>query len=109
MLARPARRRTMAPPLRMVQDTASSLSSSRSLSRPVCLGPDSEFGFLVQPNVFKAPAIEDAVDHHPQALDPGLPAGGEPQVIDDRPRLVLLQSPVDLPHQPLALLVVGLH
>src|SRR5262249_1019562 len=60
-------------------------------------------------NVFKAPAIKDAVDHHPQSLDPRLPAGGEPQVIDDRPRLILLQSPVDLPHQPLALLLVGFH
>src|SRR5215472_11255066 len=79
------------------------------VARPHCPGLDVEFGLLVEPNVFKAPAIKDAVDHHPQSFDSRLPAGGAPQVIDDRPRLILLQSPVDLPHQPLALLLVGLH
>src|SRR5712671_3641166 len=64
---------------------------------------------FLKPDVLKAPAVEDAVDHHPQALDPRLPARGKPQVIDDRPRLVLLQSPVDFPYQPPALLLVGLH
>src|SRR5262249_18144509 len=42
-------------------------------------------------------------------FDPRLPAGGKPEVIHDRPRLILLQSPVDLPDQPFALLLVGLH
>src|SRR6516164_5201974 len=74
-----------------------------------CPGSNAEIGLLVEPDVLEAPAVEDAVDHHPQTLDSRLPAGGEPQVIDDRPRLVLLQSSVDLPHQPLALLLVALH
>src|SRR5206468_1941077 len=64
---------------------------------------------VVKPDVLKAPAVEDAVHHHSEALDPRLPAGGEPQVIDDRPCLVLLQSPVDFPYQPPALFLVGLH
>src|SRR6266481_2478771 len=64
---------------------------------------------FLKPDVLKAPAVEDAVHHHPQAFDPGLPTGGEPQVIDDRSCLVLLQSPVDLPHQPLSLPLVALH
>src|SRR5215472_14466614 len=67
------------------------------------------FRLLVEPDVFETPAVEDAVDHHPQVLDARLPAGREPEVIDDRPRLVLLQSLVDLPHQALALILVGLH
>src|SRR6516162_10546512 len=60
--------------------------------RPIVWALNAKCGLLVEPDVFKAPAVEDAVDHHPQALDPRLPAGGEPQVVDDRSRLVLLQS-----------------
>src|SRR6266566_763338 len=72
---RPAERRTMPSPLRMLADTASSLSTSRSLSAAHCLGADAEFGLLVEPDVFETPAVEDAVDHHSQTLYPRLPAG----------------------------------
>src|SRR5258708_21692610 len=63
---------------------------------------------LVQPDVFEAPAVEYAVDHDLQTLEPRLPAGRKAQVIDDRSRLIFLQPAIDLPHQPLAFLLVGL-
>ena len=36
---------------------------------------------VVEPDVFEAPAVKDAVDHHSQTLDPRLPARGEPQMV----------------------------
>src|SRR5436305_465926 len=61
----------------------------------------------VEPDVFEAPAVVDAVDHDRQPLDRRLPAGALDIVEDDRPGAVLLQSPVDLPDQFLALVLVG--
>src|SRR6516165_1870373 len=65
-------------------------------------------GLFVEPDVFETPAVIDAVAHDRQPLDPGLPAGCPARVGDDRPDRVLLQFPVDLPDQLLALLLVGL-
>ena len=45
---------------------------------------------------------------HGEAFHVRLPAGAGADVQDDRPRHVLLQLAVDLPHQLLALLEVGL-
>src|SRR6516162_8826934 len=65
-------------------------------------------GLIVEPDVFHAPAVEDAVDHYRPPLDMGLPTGCATVVKDDRPRTVFRQLPLDLPHQLLALLRVGL-
>src|SRR5437764_3763270 len=64
---------------------------------------------FVEPHVFHAPAVIDAVDHQRQSLHLRLQAGGADLVIDNRPGAVLLQFPIDLPHQLLALRLVGLH
>src|SRR5438132_8150506 len=40
---------------------------------------------LVEPDVFHAPAVVDAVGHQRQPLDPGLPAGASGRVVEDRP------------------------
>ena len=45
----------------------------------------SGYGLIVEPDVFHAPAVVDAVGHQCQALDPGLPAGGAGRVVEDRP------------------------
>src|SRR5690348_10695572 len=64
---------------------------------------------LVQPEVFEAPAIVLAVDHDRQPFDFGLPAGRGAEVVNGRPRPVLLQFLVDLPDELAALLRVGFH
>src|SRR5271168_1816287 len=64
---------------------------------------------LVEPDVFEAPAVIDAVDHRRQPLDVRLPAGRSAVVPNYRPRAVLLQLLVDLPDQLPAFLLVGLH
>src|SRR5215469_14397133 len=61
----------------------------------------------VEPDVLHAPAVVLAVGHDGEVLDPRLSAGAEAHVVDDRPRAVLLELPVDLPDQPLALVAVG--
>src|SRR6267154_711550 len=61
----------------------------------------------VQPPIFHAPAIVLAVDHDRRALHLRLPAGRGAEVVDDRPRAILLQFPVDVPDQALALFLVG--
>ena len=62
---------------------------------------------MVEPDVFEAPAVVDAVDHHRQPLHLRLPAGREAFVSYDRARPLLLQFLVDLPYQRLALLLVA--
>src|SRR5260370_30580742 len=66
-------------------------------------------GLTVQPGVFEAPAVVDAVDHDRQPLDVGLAATRGAVVKDDRPGAVFLQLAVDLPYQLLALLAIGFH
>src|SRR5579862_6958168 len=51
----------------------------------------SDKGLLVEPGVFHAPAVEDAVDHDRHALDVWLHAGAAAAVEDDRPGIVLSQ------------------
>ena len=63
---------------------------------------------FVEPNIFHAPAVEDAVDHGRPPLDIGLPAGRAAVVKNDRPGAVLGQLALDLSHKLLALLGVGL-
>src|ERR1700720_3828394 len=64
---------------------------------------------FIQPDVFEAPAIVDAVDHYRQALDPGLPAGAAGRVKDDWANRSFRQYPFELPDNPLALFRIGLH
>src|SRR5216683_1571310 len=65
-------------------------------------------GLFVEPDVFHAPAVVDAVDHDRQSLDVGLPAVPGRGVEDDRPNAVLGQLLLDLPHQRFALFLVRL-
>ena len=63
---------------------------------------------LIEPDVFHAPAVEDAVDHDSQPFHIGLPASRAPVVKDDRPGPVIGQLPFDLPDEMFALFGVGL-
>src|SRR5215813_13867724 len=54
---------------------------------------------FVEPSVFHAPAVVDAIDHDREALDIGLPAGPRTGIKDDRPGAVLGQFAFDLPDQ----------
>src|ERR1700732_3716790 len=57
---------------------------------------------LIEPDVFHAIAVENAVDHDRQPFDIGLPAGPVAVVKDDRPGAVLGKLALDCPHQLLA-------
>src|SRR5229473_8503510 len=58
---------------------------------------------LVEPDVFHAPAVVDAVDHDREPLDIGLLTGRAARIEDDRSCRILRQLPFDLPYQLLAL------
>src|SRR6266567_6350832 len=64
---------------------------------------------FVEPCLFEAPAVEDAVDHRGDPVHPRVPAGGEIVAPDDRAGGILDQLLVDLPDQLLALLLVRLY
>src|SRR5215467_756466 len=61
---------------------------------------------LVEPEVFEAPAVVDAVDHRREPFDIMVATGRGSRVVNDRPGAVLGQPALDLPHQPLALVLV---
>jgi hypothetical protein len=63
---------------------------------------------FIEPDVFHAVAVVDAVDHRLQPLDIGLRARPAARIEDDRPGAVLGQPPFDLPHQLFTFLPVGL-
>src|SRR6516225_10315592 len=63
---------------------------------------------FVEPDVLPAVAVEDAVDHQCQPLHGWLPARSAAAVKDDRSGTVLGQPAFDLPHQLLALFLIGL-
>jgi hypothetical protein len=67
---------------------------------------ESQESLLVEPNVFHAPTVEQAVDHDREPLHPRLPAGRKPRVKDDRPYPVFRQFPFDLPDQSATLVLV---
>src|SRR5260370_4149454 len=62
----------------------------------------------IEPDVFHAPAVVDAVAHDRQPLDIGLPAVPSRRVVDDRPGAILRQLLLDRPHQGLALVLISL-
>src|SRR5215831_9169821 len=62
---------------------------------------------IVEPDLFHAPAIEDAVRRQGHAFDVRLPASGTAPIEDDRPGAVFRQFSFDLPHQVFALPDVG--
>src|SRR5260370_24694998 len=64
---------------------------------------------FIEPEVFEAPAIVDAVDHDCQTLDPGLPAGAAGREKDHRGDRSFRQYPFELPDDLLALFRIGLH
>src|SRR5205823_6425963 len=93
---------------------------SRSVRRPESILPTAcstdewgpgpspgSFNLTVEPNVFHAIAVEQAVDHDRQSLDVGVPARPLPTVEDDWPRTVLGQRILDRPHQPFALPLIA--
>ena len=53
---------------------------------------------FIEPGVFQAPIIDDAVCHHRPPLHLGLPAVREAVVKNDRPRTVLGQLSLNLPY-----------
>src|SRR6516165_9192224 len=52
-------------------------------------------GLLVEPPVFAAIAVEDAVDHHRRIFDVGLPAGRRSLIGDNRPGDILGELALD--------------
>src|SRR6266404_1172846 len=71
-------------------------------------GSRAESGPLIEPDVFHAPAVEDAVDHDGQSLDVGLPAGSLAGIKYDGAGAVIGQLAFDRPQQLLAPSFVGL-
>src|SRR5437588_7581629 len=63
---------------------------------------------FVEPEVFEAPAVVDAVGHDGQVPDLRIPAGRASGVKYDRPGAVLDQALLELPHQSFALLDIWL-
>src|SRR3546814_10119175 len=91
-----------------ISDWSSDVCSSDLEGRP----PRSltrETGRLsVEPDVLVAEAVVGAVRHRGQVLDMRMETGRRPCMEDHRTSGVLLELLVDLPHQLLALLDVGL-
>src|SRR5438045_70305 len=79
----------------------SRLSARRRCVRVFCL--------FVEPDVFHAPAVVDAVDHRGQPLHLRSPADPAAVVVDDRSGAVLGQFPFKLPDQLFAPVSVGFH
>src|SRR6516225_10271624 len=63
---------------------------------------------FVEPDVFEARAVVDAVDHLGHPFHPWLVADGTTRVIEDRPGIVFGELAFDLPHQMPPLLGIGL-
>ena len=66
-----------------------------------------ELPLPIKPNVFKAPAVEHAVDHEGEPLHVRLSASPVSAVKDDRKGIVRRQLPFDVPYQFLPLIFVG--
>src|SRR5262249_45105295 len=56
-------------------------------------------GLFIEPEVFEAPAVVDAVDHQAVPLQIGLPAGPGAIVPEDRSSRVFGQLAFDRPHE----------
>ena len=63
---------------------------------------------FVYPDVFETPAVEQAVHHDCEPLNPWLPAHCKTAIKDDRLDVVLGQFPFDFPYQLLAFIGIGL-
>src|ERR1051325_10810003 len=64
---------------------------------------------LVEPHVFHTEPVVNRVHRHRVALDVRVPAGARDAVVEHRPRDILGQLLLDLPHHLPALLLIGLH
>src|SRR5947208_8609019 len=64
---------------------------------------------FLEPHIFHAVAVVDAVHHRRVALDVGMPARAGAVVVNHRARHILSQAALDLPYKLLAFLLVGLH
>src|SRR4029077_15385306 len=64
---------------------------------------------FVEPDVFHAPLVVDAVGHDRQPFDPGLPAGVADRIKQHRPHRRFRQLALDLPDDVLALYRISLH
>src|SRR6516162_500894 len=83
---------------------ALAVTSVRSI-RAICISKE----LPVEPQIFVARAVINAVDHDRQALHLRIPAGGSAVVVDHWAGAVLLQLLVDLPNEALALFRIGFH
>src|SRR6516162_7708305 len=89
-------------------DIASSPSTRIRCRAAHCLGLDAEFGSFVEPDVFHAPAVVDAVDHNGQAPELGVPTIAATAEIKHRLGVVLDEAALDLPDDALAFFLVRL-
>src|SRR5690348_8484400 len=64
---------------------------------------------FVEPYIFHAVAVVDAVHHRRVVLDVGMPAGAGAVVVNHGARHIFSEAALDLPYQLLAFLLVGLH
>src|SRR5262249_12204761 len=71
------------------------------------LSPALSEALSVEPEVFEALPVVDAVDHQGQPLHRRCPTDRAAREEDDRPGVVLNQLPLDLPNQLLALSQIG--
>src|SRR5438034_5926922 len=70
-------------------------------------GPPGRNRLIVEPDVFHAPTVDDAVGRDGQPIDLRLPTGRAAPIEDDRPGPVFGHFPLDFPDQVFALLGVG--
>src|SRR6516165_11171911 len=93
----------------LIETAISSAPAGATARRLSIISVASPYRLFVEPDVFHAPAVVDAVDHDRQSFDLGSPTDPAAVVVDDRPGIVRRQLPFDFPSQLLALLAVGLH
>src|ERR1700720_3159743 len=66
---------------------------------PIIAFPPSARRLFIEPHIFHAVAVIDAVHHRRVALDVGMPAGAGAVVVNHRARHVLSQAALDLPYK----------
>ena len=77
------------------------------MARPIVWARNAKSRLFVEPDVFHAPTVEDAVGRDRQPLDIGLPADGAAPIKYDRPGTVFGKPAFNRPDKLLALLGVG--
>src|SRR5215831_5385559 len=92
-----------------VIDVPPNLSSCAPIAAAVSADDRTVIRSFVEPDVFHAPLVVDAVGHERQPLDPRLPAGGSSRIEQHRPNRCFRELPLDIPDDLFALLRIGFH